>query len=135
MQIKTINLPKSECFPCGKRDVKNSLDGITIVSVEFRHNILGTPRYSRLSFNGHVLANIGINRRLEIGHFYIFPIPQTQYSEQAQVDFKTNVLPKIRSWIDSELGKGETEISVTNQELFIVWNDNRHTLKLVKFNN
>ena len=134
MSIKTINLPKSECFPCGKKDVRSSLEGSTSISVEFRHNILKTPRYARLSFDGHVLANVGIHRQLDSSHLYIFPIKRSQYSESARADFIKSILPKIRSWIHLEFSKSDTEISATQEELFVVWKNDCHTLKLVKFN-
>ena len=134
MSIKTINLPKSECFPSGKKDVRSSLKGLTSISVEFRHTILKTYRYAHLSFDGHVLANAGIHRQSDSAHLYIFPIKISQYSESARADFIKNVLPKIRSWIDLEFRKSDTEISATQEELFVVWKNNYHTLKLVKFN-
>ncbi len=133
MQIKTIQLPKTQRFPCSKRDVKRSLAGLDLLTVEFRHTLMRTPRYARLSFDGHVLATAGVARRRDLAWLYVFPIPVDQYSDAAATEFEESLLPRLHTWFGSQLATCETGILGT-EETFVVWGNETHHLEHVTFN-
>jgi len=133
MNIKTIKLPQSERFPCTKRSVKESLADLDLISAEFRHSLLRTPRYAKLSFDGHVVANAGVARQRDLAWLYIFPVRQDQYPGSAAQEFQDRILPQLRAWFETEIRKQETACLAT-EEIFVVWTDGAHMLERVKFN-
>jgi len=130
MNIETINLPKSERFPCSKRDVREALSSLDLVSVAFRHSMMKTYRYANLSFDGQGIANAGVARQRDLAWLYIFPVQKEEYPCLSAHEFKNSILPKLRAWFETEIGKQETACLAT-VELFIVWHKGVHSLNIL----
>jgi len=133
MHIKTINLPPSERFPCGKRDIKRVLAGLDSLEVTFRHNNMCTPRYARLKFDGTVLANAGILTQRVLAWFHLFPIGRDLYPQSASEEFQELILPGIRTWFVATFKQQDTAFA-RKEELFVVWHKYSHEMKCIKFN-
>jgi hypothetical protein len=133
MQIKTINLPSSERFPCGKRDIKRVLAGIDSLEVTFQHSDMHTPRYARFKFDGTVLANAKTSRHWHCSWFNLFPIGRDQYPQFASEEFQESILPVIRNWFVATLNNQSPE-TAWKEELFVVWHRGTHELKYINFN-
>lgn len=131
MHIKSINLPSSERFPCGKRDIKRVLVGIDSLKVSFQHNDLRTPRYEIFSFDGIVIANAKASVNWECAYFNLFQIDRNLYPQSASDEFKESVLPAIRTWIVESLNNQNLE-TASKEELFVVWHKGIHEIKYLK---
>jgi hypothetical protein len=133
MHIKTINLPASERFPCGKRDTKRVLAGIDPLEVSFQHSDMRTPRYARFKFDGTVLANAKTSRHWIRAWFNLFPIARDLYPQSASEEFQESILPVIRTWFVASLNNQRPE-TAWQEELFVVWHREKHELKSINFN-
>lgn len=56
---------------------------------------------------------------------YLYPVRQSEYSEEAAEKFRSEVLPTIKNWIDSEMSKRDTEY-LSGQTLAIEWTGETH---------
>ena len=56
---------------------------------------------------------------------YLYPVRQTEYSEEAAEEFRIEVLPIIKSWINAEMSKPDTQY-LSGHTLVIEWTGETH---------
>lgn len=56
---------------------------------------------------------------------YLYPVRQNEYSEEAAEEFRMEVLPMIKNWLDAEMSKPDTQY-LTKQTLVIEWTGEIH---------
>ena len=88
---------------------------------------LGPHYFPRPNFVGPIIADLNISRSSDDGAILcFFPVGIDLYSEAAVEQFKSEILPGMKEWLDRKLAQPETSV-VGNAEYFVAeWIDNRH---------
>jgi hypothetical protein len=58
-------------------------------------------------------------------YLYLYPVRQNLYSEEAAKEFRMEVLPVIKNWLDAEMSKPDTQY-LSGQVMVIEWTGNAH---------
>ncbi len=102
MKIKSINLPSAERFACSKADIKNIFSETLLSYAAF-----GSPKTftfeglsKRPKLTGKVIARLTIST-LRDSRLSLYPIRSDYYDDEAAIDFKENILPQMKIWLDS----------------------------------
>ena len=75
---------------------------------------------------GCVVAEATCNPERE-GWFCAYAIPKEKYPEEARIDFRDRVLPRLREWLARQMAKPDT--AVLGHDLIIVeWDGKAHKL-------
>jgi hypothetical protein len=56
---------------------------------------------------------------------YLYPVRQSEYSEQPVEEFRMEVFPMIRNWLETEISKPDTQY-LKRQTLVIEWTGDTH---------
>ncbi len=56
---------------------------------------------------------------------YLYTVRQNEYSEEAAEEFRIEVLPMIKHWLDAEMSKPDTQY-LTGNTLVIEWTGKTH---------
>jgi hypothetical protein len=135
MQLITAAIPLTRRFCASKADLKQALGNIEPLSVHM--GSLGTkftfdPRcHHRPRLEGHVVASVGVSRDLT-AIFQVYAIPVDDYPAEAVEQFRTDVLPRMRSWLVSQLAKPQTAI-LGYEQLIVEWTGSQHRDHVVRF--
>jgi hypothetical protein len=109
-----IKLPKAERFACNKSDIKNvfgtDMLGWVGTRTENQQNSNGKGGYSpRPKFAGPIVASLSVSHLSDSRPILIlFAIGIDQYSDEASDEFGSEILPKMKTWLDQQLAKPET---------------------------
>jgi hypothetical protein len=144
VRISAIKPQKTERFACSEREVRMAFTATDLSVVGFGRprrsfiTLRWNRRYSpRPKFSGPVVASLDLvhyrvsdqdvsydepQRNAEL---YLYPVRQSEYSEEAAEKFRSEVLPTIKNWIDSEMSKRDTEY-LSGQTLVIEWTGETH---------
>jgi hypothetical protein len=120
-----LKLPRSQRFACSKRDIKlvfpdDVLRWVSIVffnTFDFDRRLAPSPK-----FVGPVIAQLSAGTEPTLS---IFPVRIDQYPQSVAEEFKSEILPKMKVWLDGELTRSVTDIA--GREGFAVeWTGGRH---------
>jgi hypothetical protein len=142
MQIRAIKPQKTERFACSKRDVRSTFAETDLSWVGFGNptrsfiTLRWNRQYSpRPKFSGPVVASLnlanyqvssdGISWGDRTAAMYLYPVRQNEYSEEAADEFRIEVLPIIKHWLDAEMSKPDTQY-LTGNTLVIEWTGKTH---------
>ncbi len=150
VQIRAIKPQKTERFSCSERDVRSAFAATDLSSVGFGRpkrsfiTLRWNTRYSpRPKFSGPVVASLNLVRYRvsdkgvsydeprRYSELYLYPVRQSEYSEEAAREFRIEVLPMIKNWLDAEMSKPDTQY-LTGHTLVIEWTgetQKRHVLR------
>jgi len=135
MRITTIRLPKSELFPCSRRDVKSVFDpdelewvsfGNPIRTFSFDFYATGVPRLS-----GPVAISLMMSRVRE-AHLCVFPVPREGYSEKARAQMVESVLPRFAEWLRAKQSHPDTAV-LGHEQIIAEWNGKTHQCHELRF--
>lgn len=142
MSISAIKPQKTERFACSKRDVRSAFSATDLHGVGFGRPTRSfvtrrwnTQYVSRPKFSGPVVTSLklvayrvadgGISFGGRGAELYLYPVRQSEYSEEAAQEFKMEVLPMIKNWLDAEMSKRDSEF-LLRQTLVIEWTGETH---------
>jgi hypothetical protein len=135
MQVKTIRLPKSEVFPCSRRDVKVVFDpdelewvsfGNPIRTFSFDSRATGVPKLS-----GPVVLSLAISRE-RTAHLCVFPIPYAKYPEKARGQMVESVLPRFAQWLRAKQRQSTTAV-LGHEQIVAEWDGKTHRYHELRF--
>ena len=144
VRISSIKPQKTERFACSERDVRLAFTDTELAFVGFgrpkrsfitlRWNTRYTPQPR---FSGPIVASLDLvhYRVSEKGvsyeepqrnaELYLYPVRRNEYSEGAAVEFRIEVLPIIKNWINAEMSKPDTQY-LAGHTLVIEWTGETH---------
>jgi hypothetical protein len=150
VRISAIKPQKTERFACSERDVRSVFAATELALVGFgrpRRSFITLnrrPRYSpRPKFSGPVVASLDLvhyrvsdkgvpydepQRNAEL---YLYPVSQSRYSKEAAEEFRIEVLPMIKNWLDAEMSKPDTQY-LAGHTLAIEWTGDTHRRHLLR---
>jgi hypothetical protein len=150
MLIRAIKPQKTERFACSERDVRSAFAATALSLVGFGHpkrsfiTLRWNTRYSpKPRFSGPVVASLDLvhYRVSEMGvsydepqrnaELYLYPVRQNEYSEEAAREFRIEVLPMVKYWLDAEMSKPDTQY-LTGHTLVIEWTGETHKRHLLR---
>src|SRR5580658_9492808 len=139
MRVTAIKPQKTERFACSVRDLRSAFAATDLSLVGFGHpkrsfiTLRWNTRYSpRPKFSGPIVASLDLvhYRVSEKGvsyeepqrnaELYLYPVRRNEYSEGAAVEFRIEVLPIIKNWINAEMSKPDTQY-LAGHTLVIEW--------------
>jgi hypothetical protein len=62
---------------------------------------------------------------------YLYPVSQSAYSKEAAEEFRIEVLPMIKNWLDAEMSKPDTQY-LAGHTLVIEWTGDTHRRHLLR---
>ncbi len=132
-----IKLPKVERFVCSRRDIEAVFGNTTLewVGTGTEKSKIYGRRYSpRPKFDGPVVAELSIGHRSDSRPIlYLYATRIDQYSDDALEEFKTEILPKMKAWLDGEIAKPETS-KLGNSESFVTeWTGVEHRIHYLRW--
>jgi hypothetical protein len=124
-------LPRSQRFACSKRDIKLVFpdDVIGWVSIGFIGSFKLYPHlFPRPKFVGPVIARLSAPHRSDGSEpiLCLFPVRVDQYPQGAVDEFKSEIMPKMKRWLDRELTKPETSVLGNSEFLLVEWTGSQH---------
>jgi len=144
VRISAIKPQKTERFACSARDVRLAFTDAELASVGFGRpkrsfiTLRWNTRYSpRPRFSGPVVASLDLvhyrvsekgvsyDKPQRNAELYLYPVRQNEYSEEAAEEFRIEVLPIIKSWINAEMSKLDTQY-LAGHTLVIEWTGETH---------
>ena len=144
MRISAIKPQKTERFACSARDVRLAFTDAELASVGFGRpkrsfiTLRWNTRYSpRPRFSGPVVASLDLvhyrvsekgvsyDKPQRNAELYLYPVRQNEYPEEAAEEFRIEVLPIIKSWINAEMSKLDTQY-LAGHTLVIEWTGETH---------
>ncbi len=135
MRLSTIGIPATRHFCTSKADLKQVLGDIEPLSVHM--GTLGNkfefdPRcFHRPHFLGPVVASLSVSRELT-AIFQVYPVGLDSYPTEAVVQFREDVLPRMRSWLLTQLAKPQTAV-LGYEQLIIEWTGGAHRQHTIRF--
>jgi hypothetical protein len=73
----------------------------------------------------------GISYGDRTAELYLYPVRQAEYSKEAAAQFRVEVLPMIKNWLDAEMSKSDTHY-LRGQVLVIEWTGETHKMHLLR---
>ena len=148
MRIRAIKPQKNERFSCSQRDVRSTFAATDLSWIGFGHptrsfiTLRWNKRYSpRPKFSGPVVASLilmnyqtsgeGISYGDRTAELYLYPVRQSEYSKEAAEEFRTEVLPMIKNWLETEMSKPDTQY-VNWNTLVIEWTGETHKMHVMR---
>jgi len=135
MDLHSVALPKTQRFCVSRADLKGAFADIESVRVhmgslyaKFRFD---SRCHQRPRLDGPVVASISVSRDLT-AIMQVYGVPIDCYSENAAADFEERILPKMRSWLISQLKKQETAI-LGCEELIVEWTGSEHREHFLRY--
>lgn len=148
MRINAIKPQKSERFACSERDVRSTFGPTVLSWVGFGHPTRSfltlrwnTRYFPTPKFSGPVVASLrllnyqtsdeGVSYGDRTAELYLYPVRLREYSEEAAEEFRTEMLPAIKNWLDAEMSKPDTQY-LTGQTLVIEWTGRTHKTQVLR---
>jgi len=127
MRISERRLPKTEGYPCTRRQVKSTFDGTDVKWISLgsiRHFEFDKRSTHRPKIQGMVVASVTYSPQRE-AYVCIYVVRRAEYPAEAQDDFRTHVLPRMRQWLRRQIEKPDTAI-LGYEEMIVEWNETTH---------
>ena len=128
VKIHAIRLPKTQLFCCTRSDVTRCFAPDAFSWVGF-----GWPSKSftfdsrsrhRPKIKGIVVAALTVSRTRE-AHLIFYPCDRSLYPSAATEQFGSQVLARMRSWLEARRVKAETSV-LGYKSLIVEWNRDAH---------
>ena len=135
MKIHSVRLPKTQIFCCTRRHVMEAFGADALAWVGFgwpTRSFRFDSRYRhRPKIKGVVVAALTVSRTRE-SYLIFYPCARVGYSIDALKQFRTHVMPAMRSWFDLQLAKPDT--AVLGYESYITdWSGGSHHVHEVRY--
>jgi hypothetical protein len=131
-RFTVLKLPKSQRFACSKRDIKMTFPDNVLgwVSLGFIKSFTFDRRHSPYpKFGGPVVARLSAPHRSDGDStpiLCLFPVRVDQYPQSAAEEFKSEILPKMKEWLDCELTRPETAVVGLDECIVVEWTGDQH---------
>jgi len=135
MRLTTVGIPATRHFCATKADLKQAFGDIQPLSVHM--GSLGNKYqfdsrcHHRPHLVGPVVASLSVSRELT-AIFQAYPVEVESYSAEVVVQFREEVLPRMRLWLLTQLGKPQTAI-LGHEQLIIEWSGSAHREHAIRF--
>ena len=135
LKIHFTKLPKVQRFPCAKKDIKSTFANGELNWVGFawpyKQFAFDSRCNDRPKISGVVIAKITVSRELET-YACIYPILNDKYNDEAAHEFVKGILPKMRSWMQNQLSKPETQF-LGYETMIVEWAEDKHVLHEIRY--
>jgi len=128
--VNVTYLQKNECYPCSRREAKATFGDMGLKWIglgwplrQFESDSRGTHRPN---IGGEVVAEVAYSPERE-GWFCAYAIRKEKYPEEAKVDFRDRVLPRLREWLARQMTKPDTAV-LGYDHVIVEWDGKTHKL-------
>ncbi len=128
MRLRSIGLPKTRRFCASRAELKRTFGDIEPLSVHMGD--LGPTFkfdgrcYERPRLDGPVVASLSVSREMT-AMLQLYAVPVDEYGSSAVGEFKERVLPRLRSWLVSQLRRPQTAV-LGHEERIVEWTGTEH---------
>jgi hypothetical protein len=135
MKLSTIGIPATRRFCTSRAHLKRTFGDIEFLRV--RMGSLGgkfefdSRCYHRPQLVGPVVASRGVSRKLT-AILQVYPVALDSYTREAVVQSREDVLPRMRSWLLTQLAKPQTAV-LGCEQLIIEWTGGGHREHTIRF--
>jgi hypothetical protein len=133
--LNSTGIPKTHRFTTSKASLKRAFGDIEPVSVHMgslqRHFEFDSRCYKRPRLRGPVVASASVSRELT-AIVQLYPVWKDVYPPEAAVVFADKILPRMRSWLLTQLAKPATAV-LGYEELLVEWWRNEHHEHSLRF--
>jgi hypothetical protein len=113
MKITHINLPKTECYPCSRRNVKDVFTAGCLDSASFgwttKKHEFDDRCHRRPKLKGQIIASVTFNRNRKAS-IRLFAVKREEYPKEKGRYFIEEVLSRLERWLTKQEAKPETAI-------------------------
>ncbi len=128
MKLSTVGIPTTRRFCASKDDLKQVFGDVEPLNVymgSLQSSFKFDSRcYHRPKLHGTVVASVSVSRELT-AILQVYPVSVDGYPDEAVAQFRKNALPRMQSWLLSQLAKPQTAI-LGYEELIVEWTGSEH---------
>ncbi len=135
MKIHSTNLPTAQRFSCTRKEIKELFSNTSIEWIGFawpsKKFEFDSRCHHRPKINGQIIASLSINHAYG-SHLCFYPVKTNEYPDQAALEFKQKVLPRLHEWFCNQMSKPDTQKN-GNFQFIVEWHKKSHKMHEMSF--
>lgn len=134
MKLKQSNLPKTETYPCSKRELLRSASGLDLHSLSMgwphKHFRRDSQCHPKTAIHGVVVADALFSQQRS-AFLSVYAVREDAYPDDARDDFRERVLPALCRWVKEQMTKPETAL-LGHEKIIAEWTGKTHAIHYAK---